>query len=165
MAGSTQASRAARLGFATLLCLGLAASGSPAQITAHTRKRRSVASQYLAIAKAGNRRLDHDFDRLHGPDRHDLRRSRADLRDIAAAEHLFDRRLLRIKFRPRVERTARSLYRSNQRRAMLTMTAAGSSSLPAVRAYESLLNAANRPVERAVRTLRRELGLPPPPSS
>ena len=67
--------------------------------------------------------------------------------------------------RPRVERTARSLYRSNQRRAMLTMTAAGSSSLPAVRAYESLLNAANRPVERAVRTLRRELGLPPQPSA
>ena len=165
MAGSTQASRAARLGFATLLCLGLAASGSPAPITAHTRTRRSVAAQYLAMPKAGNRRLDHDFDRLHGPDRHDLRRSRADLRDIAAAEHFFDRRLLRIKFRPRVERTARSLYRSNQRRAMLTITAAGSSSLPAVRAYESLLDSANRPVERAVRTLRRELGLPPPPSS
>jgi hypothetical protein len=165
MAGSAQASRAARLGFETLLCLGLAASGSPAQNTVHTRRHRGAASQYLAIAKAGNRRLDHDFDRLHGPDRHDLRRSRADLRDIAAAEHVFDRRLLRIKFQPRVERTARSLYRANQRRAMLTITAAGSSSLAAVRAYEQLLNAANSPVERAVRTLRRELGLPPPPSS
>ena len=165
MPGSAQAGRAARLGFATLLCLGLAASGSPAQITAQTRNRRSAASQYLAIAKAGNRRLDHDFDRLQGPDRNDLRRSRADLRDIAAAEHTFDRRLMRIKFRPRVERTARSLYRSNQRRAMLTKTAAGSTSLREVRDYEQLLNAANRPVERAVRTLRRELGLPPPPSS
>jgi hypothetical protein len=164
MAGSAHAGRAPRLGFATLLCL-VAASGSPAQVTAQPRKRHSAASQYLAIANAGNRRLDHDFDRLQGPDRNDLRRSRADLRDIAAAEHIFDRRLTRIRFRPRAERTARSLYRSNQRRATLTMTAAGSSSLREIRDYEQLLNAANRPVERAVRTLRRELGLPPPPSS
>ena len=127
--------------------------------------RRALAAQYLAIAKAGNRRLDHEFDRLDGPDRDHLKRSRGDLRAIAATERLFDHRLSRIAFGPRLERVAHSLYHSNQKRAALTTRAAGSSSLPEVREYERRLNAANRPVERAVRTLRHKLGLPPPPSS
>ncbi len=174
MAGSGHASRAARLGFATLLCLALVASGGSAQIRARTRAarpaasgagNRALAARYLAIAKAGNRRLDHEFDRLDGPDRDHLKRSRGDLRAIAATERLFDHRLSRIAFGPRLERVAHSLYQSNQKRAALTTRAAGSVSLAEVREYERRLNAANRPVERAVRTLRHRLGLPPPPSS
>jgi hypothetical protein len=160
MAWSEHAGRAGRLAIATLLCLTVPASGGVADI----QSGRALAARYLAIAKAGNRRLGHDFDRLEGPDRNHLARSRADLRDIAAAERLFDRRLVRIPFGRRLARVAHALYASNQKRAALTTKAAGSTSLRAVHGFERRLNAANRPVERAVRTLRRKLGLPPPPS-
>jgi hypothetical protein len=160
MAWSERSRRAARPAFAALLCLTLPASGG----LASTPSGRAPAARYLAIAKAGNRRLGHDFDRLEGPDRNHLARSRADLRDIAAAEHLFDRRLGRIPFGQRLARVAHALYESNQKRAALTTKAAGSTSLRELHEYERRLNAANRPVERAVRTLRRALGLPPPPS-
>lgn len=127
--------------------------------------RRAPAARYLAIAAAGNRRLNADFDRLEGHDRHDLARAKADLRDAAATERLFDRRLLRIAFPSQAERTAHELDRVNQARARLTTIAAASTTFPRLHAYERRLNAANRPVEQAVKTIRRQLGLPPPPTS
>jgi hypothetical protein len=78
---------------------------------------------------------------------------------------LFDRRLLRIVFPTETERVARLLYWVNQARARLTTAAAASTSLRQLHAYEQRLTAANRPVEQAVRTIRRQLGLPPPPTS
>jgi hypothetical protein len=122
-------------------------------------------SQYLVIATAGNRRLNADLDPLEKRDQNDLLRAKADLRDAAATERLFDRRLLRIIFPSATERVARDLYRVNEARASLTSAAAALTSLRALHAYEPRLEAANRPVEDAVSTLRRELGLPPPPAS
>jgi hypothetical protein len=127
--------------------------------------RRSLEARYLIIARAGNRRLEADFDPLEKHDRNDLARAKADLRDAAATERLFDRRLLRIMFPPEIERVARDLYRINQARATLTSTAAASTSLRRLHASEPRLDAANAPVEQAVTTIRRQLGLPPPDTS
>lgn len=127
--------------------------------------RNKLAAQYMVIARAGNRRLEDDFDPLGGRDRDHLAAARADVRDAAATERLFDRRLLRIRFGPGAEHVARRLYRINQLRAKLTAAVAESTSLRSMHAYEPLLRAANAPVEEAVRTIRRELGLPPPETS
>lgn len=127
--------------------------------------RRALAARYLVIAKAGNRRLDADFGRLEGRDKNHLAAAKAELRDVAATEQLFDRRLLKIAFPPRIELIARLLYRVNQARAMLTSAAAASTSLRQLHTFELRLDAANKPVEQAVRTLRSQLGLPPPSTS
>jgi hypothetical protein len=44
-------------------------------------------------------------------------------------------------------------------------TAAGASSLNELRGYQRRLDAANEPVEDAVRVIRGQLGLPPPDTS
>lgn len=127
--------------------------------------RRALAARYLVIAGAGNRRLNAALDPLEGRDRNDLTRARADLRDAAATERLFDHRLLRIVFPSETELVAHDLYRVNQARARLTSAAAASTSLRRLHAYERQLDVANGPVEQAVRTIRRQLGLPPPAPS
>ena len=128
-------------------------------------ERRALAARYLAIARAGNRGLDRSLDPLEDRDRSRLGPARADLRYAANVERTFDRRLLRIPFPPETEQIARTLYRVNQARASLTGAAARSTSLSELHAYERRLDEANKPVEAAVRTIRRQLGLPPPPSS
>ncbi len=128
-------------------------------------ERRALAARYLAIARAGNRGLDRSLDPLQDRDRSRLGPARADLRSAADVERTFDRRLQRIPFPPETERVARTLYRVNQVRASLTDAAARSTSLTELHAYERRLDEANKPVEAAVRTIRRQLGLPPPPSS
>jgi hypothetical protein len=140
-----------------------AATGRTA--TAAAAARGAIAARYLVIARAGNERLEDDFDPLEGRDRNHLAAAEADLRDAAATERLFDRRLLRIGFPTKTERVARALYRLNQTRARLTTVVAASTSLRRLHTYELWLDAANGPVERAVRTLRRQLGLPPPDTS
>jgi hypothetical protein len=87
------------------------------------------------------------------------------LRDVAATERLFDRRLLAIAFPAAAEQTARLLYEVNQSRASLTSAAAGSASLRQLRLFQRRLVAANGPVEEAVRVIRSQLGLPPPETS
>ena len=168
---------AAALGCAALVCAGCAA-GKPAAPPPRSLRqaaangglavgsaRRALGGRYLTIATAGNRRLNADFDPLEDRDRNDLARAKADLRDAAATERLFDGRLLRIVLPTETEQVARVLYRVNQARATLTTAAAASTSLRQLHAYEQRLTAANRPVEQAVRTIRRQLGLPPPPTS
>jgi len=130
-----------------------------------TGSRRAVAAQYLLIAREGNRRLEIDFDGLEEGDWGDLAAAKADLRDAAATERLFDGRLLAITFPPSLESVARTLYAINERRATLTIKAAASTSIRELRGYEPLLDAANEPVERWVRIIRRGLGLPPPETS
>ena len=90
---------------------------------------------------------------------------RADLRDAAATERLFDQRLARIAFPAGTETIARLLVISNQARSELTATAAGLASLTQLQAFERQLTAANGPVEDAVIVLRSQLGLPPPNTS
>jgi hypothetical protein len=69
--------------------------------------RRAVAVRYLVIAAAGNRRLEAGFDLPNGPDRTDLATARADLRDAANIESLFDQRLACIAFPAGTETIAR----------------------------------------------------------
>ena len=138
--------------------------GAPAPAVAGASPR-SLAQRYLAIAEAGNRRLEHDFDPLEGRDRDNLVRARADLADAAATERLFDRRLLAIRFPPAIEAVAKRLYRINEKRATVTAAAAAAATLSNLRSYEPVLDAANVPVEQAVAELRRLLGLPPPETS
>ena len=128
---------------------------SPAQ-------RRAAARSYLAIARPANRRLDADFDGLEDDDRDDLAGARADLRDAAATERRFDRRLLALKLPPPTEAVARLLVAANQTRIRLTVAAATSTSLSQLRRYEPRLTAANAPVEEAARVIRSQLNLPPP---
>jgi hypothetical protein len=128
-------------------------------------QRRALAARYLAIARAGNRGLNHSLDPLESRDRSRLGPATVDLRYAANVEHTFDRRLLRIPFPSETERVARKLYRVNQARASLTEAASRSTSLRELHAYDRRLDNANKPVEAAVRTIRRQLGLPPPPGS
>jgi hypothetical protein len=149
-----------------------AASAVPSALPSAARRaaqqgvsRRTLAAEYLAIAKAGNRRLESDFDPLEGRDRDNVIRADADLRDAAATERLFDRRLAQIAFPPKVGTVARRLYRMNQSRARLTAIAAHCSTLQELRVFERRLNQANAPVEDAVARIRRQLGLPPASTS
>jgi hypothetical protein len=165
---------AAVLGCTALVDAGCAADRAPVTARESTARAistsapatgaalRASAARYLVIAEAGNRRLEADLDPLERRDRDSLARAQADLRDAAATERLFDRRLLRIAFPPAIEPVARELWRVNEARATLTTAAAASSSLHQLQGYEPRLKAANRPVEGAVRTIRHDLGLPPP---
>jgi DNA-binding GntR family transcriptional regulator len=125
-----------------------------------------MAARYLAIARPANRELDHEFD---GFDDHikdgDPPAARADLRAAVVTERRFDRQLITLSFPPRTEPFVRLLYRVNQARAALTSTAAGVTSLRELRGYQQRLDAANEPVEAAVRVIRGQLGLPPPDTS
>jgi len=144
---------------------GKAAASHPATAgLAAGAPREALAARYLAIAQAGNKRLEVEFDRLHEEDRLRLAAAHRDLREIAATERLFDQRLLDIPFPPATERIARFLNWVNQARASLT-AAAASSSLARLRADERRLTEANKPVEQAVAILRSQLGLPPPETS
>ena len=126
----------------------------------------AMAARYMAIARPANRELDHEFD---GFDDHmkdgDLAAARADLRAAVVTERRFDRQLIALSFPPRTEPFVRLLYRVNQARAELTSTAAGVTSLRELRGYQRRLDAANEPVEDAVRVIRAQLGLPPPDTS
>jgi hypothetical protein len=144
------------------------ASQSPAArgTAATSAELTAMAARYMAIARSANRELDHEFD---GFDDHmkdgDLAAARADLRAAVVTERRFDRQLIALSFPPRTEPFVRLLYRVNQARAELTSTAAGVTSLRELRGYQRRLDAANEPVEDAVRVIRAQLGLPPPDTS
>lgn len=145
---------------ATLIAAcGSAGSGARPPSPDHT-----VALRYLAIAAAGNRHLEHDFDSLRA-DHANLGLARAYLRDAAATERLFDRRLLSLLLPASVKLVARELVAANEARALLADRAAASTSLAQLRADEPALTGANAPVEDAVRVTRGMLGLPPPKTS
>jgi hypothetical protein len=174
-------SAAAAVGVAAMLaagCSGGAAQRSappaPASPAGHARataaalpvgQRRALAARYLAIAKAGNRRLETEFGRLEKRDRSRLAAAHRDLLQAAATERLFDRRLLGIAFPAATERIARFLYWANQARASMTAAAASLASLAQLHAEEHQLTLANKPVEQAVAIIRSQLGLPPPETS
>ena len=165
------------LGCAALLAAGCSGAGrtaaaapahasqaAPAGQAISPAQRKVAARSYLAIALPANRRLDTDFDGLKDH-RGDLTAARADLRDAAATEREFDRRLLALKLPPATAAVARQLVTVNEARARLTTAAAASTSLSQLHRYQPRLTAANEPVEDAVRVIRRQLGLPPPETS
>ena len=139
------------------------ASTAPAALSAAGR--RALAARYLAIAQPANHQLDHDFDGLKDHEGDNLAAAEADLRAAAATERRFDRQLIAITFPPPTEPIVRLLYTANQARAALSMTAAATTSLRQLRGYQTRLDAANEPVEEAVRVIRSQLGLPPPDTS
>jgi DNA-binding GntR family transcriptional regulator len=141
-------------------------SATPRSLAATTAELRAMAAKYMAIAQPANRELDHEFDGFsdHVKDG-ELAAAQADLRAVAATERRFDRQLIAIRFPPRTEPFVRLLYRVNQARAELTSTAAAATSLRELRGYQRRLDAANEPVEDAVRVIRGQLDLPPPDTS
>ena len=155
--------RLAVLAAATLAAA--AVSFDTAAVVRSAMSRHALAARYLAIAQAGNSHLGRDYDSLEGRDRGDLVRAQADLRDAAATERLFDQRLLAIPFPPAIEHVARELYRINQVRAQLNYGASFATTLAFLHSYKPSLDAANVPVERFVRAIRSQLGLPPPDTS
>jgi hypothetical protein len=162
-------SRSSAVGTA-VACAGLAIGGCAPEASPVTARpgevRTTAAARYLAIAEAGNHRLEHDFDALERQDRFRLNRAKADLADAAATERLFDHRLLGIAFPPETQRFAVLLYQFNQYRAGLTADAAASiTSLSQLRSWQRRLDAANSPVEEVVRVIRSQLGLAPPQTS
>jgi len=164
-APTTAASASAPTTSALASATATQAPAAPASGLATGSKRRALAARYLAIARTGNRGLDHSLDPLEDRDKSRLGPARADLRYATGVEHTFDRRLLQIPFPPATEQVARTLYRVNQARASLTNAASHSATVGQLHVYERRLDDANEPVEAAVRTIRRQLGLPPPPSS
>lgn len=152
------------MGCAGLLATGCA-SARPAVGPAARQAQRKVAAGYMAIARPANRRLEADLEGVEHRDRDHLAAAKADLRDAAATERLFDRQLLAMRLPSATEAVARLLVASNEVRARLTDKAAASTSLRQLRRYEHRLEEANQPVEQAVRTIRRQLGLPPPATS
>jgi hypothetical protein len=137
----------------------------PAGTTPSPAALQNAAAKYTAIARPANRKLDHEFDALKDHEKDNLAAAQADLRAAAATERQFDRQLMAISFPPQTEPVLRLLYRVNQARAALTSTAAGATSLRQLRGYARRLDAANEPVEDAVRVIRGQLGLPPPDTS
>ena len=144
---------------------GRPTDATPAGRTVSPAQLKVAARRYLAIARPANQRLEDDFDSLEGPDRGDLAAAKADLRDTATTERLFDWRLLGLTLPPPTGAVARLLVNANQARARLTAAAARSTSLRQLRRYERRLTAANVPVEEAARVIRSQLGLPPPATS
>ena len=159
-------------GCASATPLGSAAATAATVATAPTAAAAAAAglgvvgAKYLAIARPANRELDREFDGFgdHVKDG-EFAAAQADLRAATVTERRFDRQLIAISFPPRTEPLVRLLYRVNQARAQLTSTAAAAASLPELRGYQRRLNAANEPVEDAVRVIRGQLGLPPPDTS
>lgn len=141
-----------------------ASQAAPAGQAISPAQQKAAARSYLAIARPANRRLETDFDGLDDH-RNDLAAAKADLRDAAATERQFDRRLLALKLPAATETVARLLVTANEARARVTTAAAASTSLSQIHRYEPRLTAANASVEEAVRVIRSQMGLPPPETS
>jgi hypothetical protein len=160
--------RAVRCGALALVAVGIAASvagcaSSPASPAATPTG--GAAAAYLAIAEEFNKQLDHEFDGLADAERGDLTSARTDLRQIAATERAFDQRLAALSLPSGADATARALITANEARAALTTQAAASGTLDQLDSYKARLTAANAQVERPVRVIRAELGLPAPDTS
>jgi hypothetical protein len=144
----------------------LQSAAPPAGNPVTAAERRMLATRYLAVALPANHLLDHDFDgQKDSEGEGDLAAAEADLRAACGTERLFDRQVLAVAFPPQTEPIVRLLYRVNQARAALTMTAAAATSMRQLRGYQQRLDAANGPVEQAVQVIRSQLGLPPPDTS
>jgi hypothetical protein len=142
---------------------GTAASAAPGQLTRAELK--TMAADYLAVARPANRRLDVAFDGYSDAAHGSLARARSDLRLEVATERRFDHQLLAIAFPSWIALTAQALVGVNQRRIALTEHQASAPTLAAMRALDVRHRAANAAVEDQVRLIRQFLGLPPPSTS
>jgi hypothetical protein len=142
-----------------------ASSTAPAARPAAGGTTAKAGARYLAIAVPANHSLDAQGDSLTDHEHDDLAVAEAALRAEAATERRFDQLLAEIPFPAQIAATARTLIRVNQSRIELTEQQARSSSIAELLSFTSRHQAADAAVEAQTRTIRQELGLPPPPTS
>jgi len=142
-----------------------ARSASPTSPASERASIRLLGARYLAIAEPANHRLDVEVDAYADNARHNLAAAEHALRAEAATEHKFDRQLAAISFPPAIEATARALIRVNEIRVKLTLQQAAARSIAALLAFTATHHAADAELEAQVRSIRSELGLPPPSTS
>ena len=137
-----------------------AAPPPPPPLTA--AHRRELARQYLAVAGPANEALDHQVDTFEDAQHDDLATAVAALRGQARVERRFDRKLAAIGFPRPLDATAYLLIQVNRERIKLTLREARATSLKGLAAFRQRHRAADAAVERQVRMIRKQLGLPPP---
>lgn len=149
-----------------LLCVVLttavASAGCATHATSGGSGKKALAAAYMAIARPANHRLDKEVDSYKDHARGDLAIAEADLREEAATERWFDRRLLKIAFPSAIAATARALVRVNDQRIALTIRQARAMTISELLAFNAGHRAADAAVEVLVRIIRKQLGLPPP---
>lgn len=155
---------------ATVAATGLASAGCSAQAKSSGERAKALAAAYMAIALPANHRLDEEVDSYNAHARGDHARgdlviAEADLRQEAATERWFDRRLLKIAFPSAIAATARALVRVNDQRIALTTEQAQATTVSELLMFGASHRAADAAVEAQVRIIRKQLGLPPPGSS
>ena len=151
------------------LATGLAAAGCSAGAksggSAGGTGTKELAAAYMAIARPANHRLEIEVNSYNDHARHYLARAEADLREEAATERWFDRRLLKIAFPSAIAAAARALVRVNDQRIALTTEQARAMTVAALLAFNARHRAADAAVEAQVRIIRKQLDLPPPGNS
>jgi hypothetical protein len=135
-------------------------SAPPPPLTA--AHRRKLARLYLAVAGPANKALDHEVDTFEDARHDDLPTAIAALRGQARVERSFDTKLAAIGFPRPLDATAYLLIQVNQERIKLTLQEAKATSLAGLAAFRQRHRAADAAVERQVRVIRKQLGLPPP---
>lgn len=149
-----------------LVCVVLATALASAGCAAHAKSggngKKALAAAYMAIAGPANHRLDTEADSYNDHARDDLAIAETDLREEAATERWFDRRLLKIAFPSAIAATADALVRVNNKRIALTTEQARAMTISELLAFNARHRAADAAVEVQVRIIRRQLGLPPP---
>lgn len=148
-----------------VLATVVASAGCAAHAKSGGNSKEALAAAYMAVAVPANHRLDKEVDSYNHHARDDLAIARTDLREEAATERWFDRRLLKIAFPPAIAATADALVRVNNKRIALTTEQARAMTISELLAFNARHRAADAAVEIQVRIIRRQLGLPPPDNS
>jgi hypothetical protein len=137
----------------------------PASAAAASAQLAAAARSYLAIATPSDKQLDAEEDAYADDERDHLAAAKAELRAQVATERLFDKELAAIKFPATVEATAQALIRANQARFRVTLRQARAKTLTALRALDRARKAGDAAVEVQAELIRKQLHLPPVPSS
>jgi hypothetical protein len=125
----------------------------------------AAARSYEALANASDKQLDVEEDAYADDERDNLAAAKAELRAQVATERLFDTDLAKIKFPAAVEATVQALIRANEARFRVTLRQARAKTLARMQALDSARKAGDTAVEVQAELIRKELRLPPVPSS
>jgi len=125
----------------------------------------AAARSYLAVATPSDKTLDVEEDAYADDERDNLAAAKAELRAQVVTERLFDKELAAIKFPATVEATAQALIRANEARFRVTLRQARAKTLARLRALDSARKAGDAAVEVQAELIRKQLHLPPVPSS
>jgi len=125
----------------------------------------AAARSYETLADASDKQLDVEEDAYADDERDNLAAAKAELRAQVATERLFDTDLAKIKFPASVEATAQALIRANEARFRVTLRQARARTLTRLQALDSARKLGDAAVEVQAELIRKELHLPPVPSS